>query len=122
MKTSRTFVFLGLLLTAAVVHAESPQGMYLAKNSYKPSPLPVFSDMKARLPSPIYDDNPTYVAMYWKAWELAFKNFHEPTPQNGFVSQFIDAAFNQNIFQLTLNGCQRDFQIKQGKNELSLEL
>ena len=37
--------------------------------------------------------------MYWKAWELAFRNFHEPAPGSGFVSQFIDAAFNQNIFQ-----------------------
>ena len=36
--------------------------------------------------------------MYWKAWELAFNNFHEPASGSGFVSQFIDAAFNQNIF------------------------
>ncbi|RLT20047.1 MAG: hypothetical protein DWI29_04470 [Planctomycetota bacterium] len=36
--------------------------------------------------------------MYWKTWELAFRNFHEPQPGSGFVSQFIDAAFNENIF------------------------
>jgi hypothetical protein len=36
--------------------------------------------------------------MYWKAWELAFRNFYEPPPGSPFVSQFIDAAFNQNIF------------------------
>jgi glycogen debranching enzyme len=38
------------------------------------------------------------VKTYWKAWELGFHNFREPAPQSGFVSQFIDAAFNQNIF------------------------
>jgi hypothetical protein len=36
--------------------------------------------------------------MYWKTWELAFRNFYEPRPESGFVSQFIDAAFNQNVF------------------------
>jgi len=36
--------------------------------------------------------------MYWKSWELAFKNFHEPASGSGYVSQFIDAAFNENIF------------------------
>ena len=54
--------------------------------------------MRSRLPAPIYDDNPVLVRLYWKAWELAFHNFNEPAPQSGFVSQFIDAAFNQNIF------------------------
>ncbi|MCX6133233.1 MAG: trehalase family glycosidase [Ignavibacteriales bacterium] len=38
------------------------------------------------------------VRLYWKAWEIAFRNFHEPAPASGFVSQFIDAAFNDNIF------------------------
>jgi hypothetical protein len=50
---------------------------------------------------PIHGDfaaDPVYVRMYWKAWELAFRNFYEPRPGSGFVSQFIDAAFNQNIF------------------------
>jgi hypothetical protein len=38
------------------------------------------------------------VRLYWKAWELAFHKFYEPPAQSGFVSQFIDAAFNKNIF------------------------
>ena len=73
--------------------------MYFAKKTYEPKPLPKISEMKDRLPGPIYDENPTYVAMYWKAWELAFRNFHEPAAKSSYVSQFIDAAFNQNIFQ-----------------------
>ena len=73
-------------------------GRYFTKRTYDPSPLPKFEELKDELPSPIYDDNPLWVKTYWKAWELAFHNFREPAPQSGFVSQFIDAAFNQNIF------------------------
>ena len=29
---------------------------------------------------------------------MAFRNFYEPRPGSGYVSQFIDAAFNENIF------------------------
>jgi glycogen debranching enzyme len=54
--------------------------------------------MKDKLPCPVFEENPDYVRCYWKAWELAFKNFHEPVKDSGFVSEFIDAAFNQNIF------------------------
>jgi hypothetical protein len=78
--------------------AEPSQGMYFAKKQYVSKPLPKFADTKQKLPSPIFDENPLYVRMYWKAWELAFRNFYEPKPGSGFVSQFIDAAFNENIF------------------------
>jgi len=73
-------------------------GQYFAKKVYKSAPLPKFEELKDQLPAPIYDDDPLWIKTYWKAWELAFRNFHEPAPQTGFVSQFIDAAFNQNIF------------------------
>jgi hypothetical protein len=72
--------------------------MYFAKKQYVPKPLPTFAETKSKLPSPIYDENPLYVQMYWKTWELGFRNFYEPKPGSGFVSPFIDAAFNQNIF------------------------
>ena len=73
-------------------------GRYFAKKRYTPSPLPRFELTRDQLPSPIYDANPLWVQTYWKAWELAFKNFYEPPPGSGFVSQFIDAAFSKNIF------------------------
>jgi glycogen debranching enzyme len=69
-----------------------------AAQSPAPSPLPHFSTLRPLLPSPVYDENPLWVETYWKAWELAFRNFHDPAPGSGFVSQFIDAAFNSNIF------------------------
>ena len=75
------------------------RGKYFARKAYAPKPLPRFAETRDKLPSPIYDEDPACVEMYWKAWELAFRNFHEPSKDSGFVSQFIDAAFNENIFQ-----------------------
>ena len=63
-----------------------------------PHPLPKFSDLRGELPSPIFDEKPEWMAMYWKAWEFAFRNFYEPPPSSGFVSQFIDASFSGDIF------------------------
>lgn len=100
----RTLLFavaVALLLAAPAspaLPAEAPQGQYFAKKQYQPQPLPRFAETKDRLPSPVFDENPAYVQMYWKAWELAFRNFYEPRPGSGLVSQFIDAAFNENIF------------------------
>ena len=84
---------------AAAPAAAQTQGQYFAKKTYTPVPLPTFEKTRPLLPSPVYDANPGYVAMYWKTWELAFRNFHEPKPGSGFVSQFIDAAFNQCTFR-----------------------
>jgi hypothetical protein len=78
--------------------AQSEMGRYFAKKAYQPGPLPTFGEMRDRLPEPVYDSRPDWIALYWKAWELAFRNFYEPSPGSGLVSQFIDAAFNKNIF------------------------
>ena len=69
-----------------------------AREGNPASRLPALDETRDALPAPIYDENPAYVACYWRAWELAFRNFHAPTKRNGFVSPYIDAAFNQNIF------------------------
>ncbi|MHC4178297.1 MAG: MGH1-like glycoside hydrolase domain-containing protein [Planctomycetota bacterium] len=84
--------------SSSPLFGQADQGRYFAKKRYEPKPLPKFAEARARLPSPIYEENPLYVEMYWKTWELAFGNFYEPPPDSGFVSQFIDAAFNENIF------------------------
>ncbi len=84
---------------AAEAPSAATQGRYFALKKYERTPLPVFDRVRKELPSPVYDDDPRLIAMYWKAWELAFRNFHEPAEGSGYVSQFIDAAFNQNIFQ-----------------------
>ena len=77
---------------------QAERGKFFEKKVYVQIPLPTFEHTRALLPSPVYDEDSMLVRLYWKAWELAFRNFHEPSPSSGFVSQFIDAAFNDNIF------------------------
>ncbi|MBN1422690.1 MAG: alpha,alpha-trehalase [Planctomycetes bacterium] len=87
-----------LIVASAAPAGAAEQGMYFAKKAYEPAPLPVFEKARDELPSPIYDADPDAVRCYWKTWEIAFRNFHAPAPGSGYVSNFIDAAFNQNIF------------------------
>jgi hypothetical protein len=74
------------------------RGVAFEKKTYRPLPVPRFEERRSLLPSPIAEARPLWVETYWKAWELAFRNYHEPEPHSGFVSRFIDAAFNENIF------------------------
>lgn len=90
-------VIVVFLFTTECAQAQE-QGKYFTKKQYLITPLPLFTEMRSKLPVPIYDQDSTFVDSYWKTWELAFKNFHEPTAENGFVSQYMDAAFNSNIF------------------------
>jgi glycogen debranching enzyme len=78
---------------------ESTRGLYFAKKQYAPEPLPTFAGSRDRLPSPILDGRPELVAMYWKCWELAFRSMMRPPPGSPFVSNWLDASFNANIFQ-----------------------
>ena len=94
-------VFLTLLIIGFSLNTPAQtgeQGMYFAKKAYIPSPLPVYEQIKPELPQPIFDENPLWIETWWKAWELAFRNFYEPEPGSGFVSPFFDAAFSDHIF------------------------
>jgi hypothetical protein len=95
-RAKTTFIILAAISMQNIAAAK--QGTFFSKKQYIPSPIPKFETARYKLPSPIFDEDPEYVNCYWKAWELAFRNFHEPAASSGFVSQFIDAAFNQNIF------------------------
>jgi hypothetical protein len=77
---------------------QAERGKYFQRKVYVPAPLPTFEGTRPLLPAPVFDQDSLLVRLYWKAWEIAFKNFHEPASSSGFVSQFIDAAFNDNIF------------------------
>lgn len=77
----------------ATVSSENP----FASRTYVPTPLPAYD--QTRLPEPILDDHPDWVALYDKAWQLAFQDLKQPTPGSGFVSNFIDPAFFGHIFQ-----------------------
>jgi hypothetical protein len=77
------------------------QGFYFAKKQYVEEPLPTFDASKDLLPVPIIDGRPELVDMYWKCWQLAFEHLRQPKPGSGMVSNYLDAAFNGNIFSGT---------------------
>ena len=60
--------------------------------------LPNYNTFLGLLPKPIWEAHENAIACYWKAWEIAFRNLRLPTPENGFVSPYIDTAFNGNLF------------------------
>ena len=57
-----------------------------------------YNEAKERLPRPIWDGHDSHIACYDKAWEIAFSNLCLPPENSGFVSSFIDTAFNGCLF------------------------
>jgi Mannosylglycerate hydrolase MGH1-like glycoside hydrolase domain len=63
-----------------------------------PADLPVFSHSRETLPDPFWAGHPEVSDCYWRAWELAFGNLKQPTPENDFAANYCDTAFNGNLF------------------------
>lgn len=57
-----------------------------------------FEEARQILPVPIWQGHDEELAMYWRAWEIAIGNIHNPQQGSGFISPFIDTAYNGNIF------------------------
>lgn len=62
------------------------------------TPLPFFDAARAQLPQPFWEGHVAEIACYWKVWELAFKNLRQPAEHNGFITPYIDTAFNDCVF------------------------
>lgn len=62
------------------------------------APLPGFEESRSMLPSPHWPSNPDAIRAYWHAWSLAWDNLRRSEPGSGFVSNFIDTAFNGCLF------------------------
>lgn len=62
--------------------------------SISENPLPTFDEAKDRLPEPVWENHDDYIKCYRRAWEIAFRNLKKPKEGTGFVSDFIDTAFN----------------------------
>ncbi|MBQ7653828.1 MAG: glycoside hydrolase [Clostridia bacterium] len=76
---------------------------FVRENKYikmKPEnkPLPTYEQEKDNLPRPIWDGHDDTIRCYDKAWQLAFKNLCKPKEEAGYVSNYIDTAFNGCIF------------------------
>ncbi|MDR1203300.1 MAG: glycoside hydrolase [Tannerellaceae bacterium] len=57
-----------------------------------------FEQAKTILPNPIWESHPKEIEMYWKAWEIAIGNIKQVQEGSGFVSPYLDIAYNGNIF------------------------
>ena len=75
----------------------------VAENEYriaKPETVEPKSFEEARqiLPNPIWAGDEKELEMYWRAWEIAVGNIRAPQQGSGFVSSYLDTAYNGNIF------------------------
>ena len=83
-----------------ITYVNSPyaeKNPFLSVKAHK-SVLPAYDSARSLLPEIVWEGKNVTVACYNKAWELAFSNLNNPTDGSGFVSPFIDTAFNGNLF------------------------
>ncbi len=57
-----------------------------------------WEEARGILPSPVWAGHDDEIDMYWRAWEIACGNILPPQEGSGFVSSYIDTAYNGNIF------------------------
>lgn len=118
MKQPHLLLVLLCLLSASVLKAQScgnnEKYNLPYKNTYLKEPLVAenefriakpetiapksFAEAKAILPAPIWAGHDEELAMYWRAWEIAVGNIKAPESGSGFVSSYLDTAYNGNIF------------------------
>ncbi|MBO5778462.1 MAG: glycoside hydrolase [Clostridia bacterium] len=80
-----------------------PDSPYVRRNVYlqmeaEDAPLPTYDEVKARLPRPVWDGHADALACYDYAWQIAFRNLRKADKTAGFVSNYIDTAFNGFLF------------------------
>lgn len=83
------------LYTAKEPHVEKNVFLKLCAED---TDIPQFDAIKDKLPVPIWGGHDSVVDCYYKAWDLAWKNLKKPNSEAGFVSNFIDTAFNNYLF------------------------
>lgn len=77
--------------------------VFVAENEFrmaKPEciePRP-FDEARRILPAPYWEGHGKEIEMYWHAWRIASGNIRQPQEGSGFVSPYLDVAYNGNIF------------------------
>jgi hypothetical protein len=61
-------------------------------------PPPSFSEIRNILPVPLWPKRPDIIKLYWRTWELAFGNIRKIDGSKGFITPYIDPAFNNDLF------------------------
>ena len=79
------------------------ENRFAAENSFilqkrEKKKLPTYEKEKENLPRPVWEGHGDAIDCYYKAWEIAFRNLRRPAATSGFVSNYIDTAFNGEIF------------------------
>lgn len=77
--------------------------VFVAENEFrtaKPEHIKprTFAEARKILPSPVWEGHEKEVEMYWHAWQIAVGNIRQPQEGSGFVSPYLDIAYNGNIF------------------------
>lgn len=57
-----------------------------------------FQQARNILPAPFWEGHQSEIDMYWHAWQIAIGNICQPREGSGFVSSYLDVAYNGNIF------------------------
>ncbi|MBE2201612.1 MAG: glycoside hydrolase [Anaerolinea sp.] len=60
--------------------------------AYEPVAIPPITEAKARLPIPVLPDQPEWVEMYWRAWEIAWGNIRRPGADTKLIAPYLDAT------------------------------
>ena len=103
-----------LAQTSATTSGKSPykntyvKNVFVTENEFRKAQLdiiapPSFEKAKEILPVPFWKGHDLAIEMYWKAWELAFKNIKDPVKESGFLNSYIDTAYNGNLFMWDSN-------------------
>lgn len=79
------------------------KNIFVAENPYRTlSPTTIeprsWDEARKILPAPYWDGHQDEVDMYWHAWQIAVGNIRQPQEGSGFVSPYLDVAYNGNIF------------------------
>ena len=78
------------------------KNVFVAENEFRTAePVTLlpgsFEEAEAILPSPVWKGHEAEVDMYWHAWKIAVGNIRQPQEGSGFVSPYLDIAYNGNI-------------------------
>jgi len=96
-------IILSFLILTSIIYSQYDdsgiRGKYFSKKTFTETVIPNFETSKGKLPSPILENNPEYIELYWQTWQLAFDHYKNPPKGSPFVSAYIDEAFAPNIFQ-----------------------
>lgn len=74
------------------------RGMYFPKKEYNGVPPKTYEQVKEFLPQPFVEGHPEWKDCYDYAVKILYTNTHSPKEGAGFVSNFVDAAFNKDVF------------------------